>query len=232
MTPRYSIDPADTDGGMTTAAIEKDIERATALMQLRGLGDDGTALRCAVMIAQAGAGEDTVAEFCEQIARGEDVNVAARAEKAEQEMSAYRSTRNYWVERAGRAEREIAKAETKRCLTAREHLDAAWDAAYEPEGHIPARTPMIVRTVGTGELHTEHAGGRGASAETWMGETLIWERRLLDTPEPARDPEAEKLDPTITAAIRGHSDITSPTVVHAIADALADEGVRAPEAKS
>lgn len=112
MTPRYSIDPADTDGGMTTAAIEKDIERATALMQLRGLGDDGTALRCAVMIAQVGAGEDTVAEFCEQIARGEDVNVAARAEKAE---NALQTT----MGRAIKAERE------------RDELRDAWEGAIE-----------------------------------------------------------------------------------------------------
>lgn len=73
----------DMDGGVAAALIEKEVDRADALAKLEALGDDGTALRCAVMIAQAGAGEATVAEFCEQIARGDDVNVAARAERAE-----------------------------------------------------------------------------------------------------------------------------------------------------
>lgn len=53
--------------------------------------------------------------------------------------------------------------------------------------------------------------------------------RAALTEPPTRRLEAERLDPIIDAAIRGHTDIASPTVVHAIADALAEEGVYVPE---
>lgn len=42
------------------------------LAQLRALGDDGTALRQAVMLASVGATDEQVAAFAERIARGED----------------------------------------------------------------------------------------------------------------------------------------------------------------
>ena len=41
------------------------------------------------------------------------------------------------------------------------------------------------------------------------------------TEPPARPEGAERFDPVIDAAIRGHSDITSPSVVRAISDAIA-----------
>lgn len=49
------------------------------------------------------------------------------------------------------------------------------------------------------------------------------------TEPPKRPRGAEAFDPIVDAAIRGHSDISSPDVVHAISDALAKEGVRTPE---
>lgn len=41
------------------------------------------------------------------------------------------------------------------------------------------------------------------------------------TEPPARPEGAERFDPVVDAAIRGHSDITSPDVVRAISDAIA-----------
>ena len=40
---------------------------------------------------------------------------------------------------------------------------------------------------------------------------------------PARPEGAERFDPVVDAAIRGYSDITSPDVVRAISDAIAED---------
>lgn len=109
---RTTPDPDETTGEALArlqaeiAGLEEEAARDDALARLDALGDDGTALRCAVMIAQAGAGVDTAAEFCEQVARGEDVNVAARAEKAEKERDEAVEALGTTLGRAMKAERE------------------------------------------------------------------------------------------------------------------------------
>ena len=62
-----------------------------------------------------------------------------------------------------------------------------------------------------------HERGMGFLSSYSIRELLI----VALTEPPARPEGAERFDPVIDAAIRGHSDITSPSVVRAISDAIA-----------
>lgn len=61
--------------------------------------------------------------------------------------------------------------------------------------------------------------GHGWVPSHYMHDALI----LALTESPARPEGAERFDPVVDTAIRGHSDITSPDVVRAISDAIAEE---------
>lgn len=116
--------------------------------------------------------------------------------------------------RAAKAEKESARLAAILETTARQRDEADMRAARP----IEVTDAMVER-------------GRTAY---WGNDCTVDERvrAILTaalTEPPTRRPEAERLDPIIDAAIRGHSDIASPTVVHAIADALAEEGVYVPE---
>lgn len=72
-----------------------------------------------------------------------------------------------------------ARAEQSRPLTAREHLDAAWDAAHVPaDGMIPAGAEYLVR-FSPGNYSVRENGAEPISAEG------AFTRRLLDPPRAA-----------------------------------------------
>lgn len=149
--------PDYADGGVAAALIEKEAEQTLALAQLKALGDDGTALRCAVMIAQAGAGESTVAEFCRQIVRGDDVNVAARAEDAERMAVLWK---------------EIAREHVRRTRTARGYIEALQGGidmerarVEKAEENVRAREEMINRLSDRAEKAEHVAQERAATIE-------------------------------------------------------------------
>lgn len=103
-------------------------------------------------------------------------------------------------------------------MTAREHLDAAWEAAYVPEdGIIPARAEYIVK----------YSNGRMSGpflSPLQVGAHGTIERRLLDPPAPARPEGAEEIERLLT---EGLGDFSPPTTPEAIADLLAVRGLRA-----
>lgn len=153
-----------------------------------------------------------------RIALGRAMERAEKAEQARSEMERL----------VGHAEGELAdvRADLASWLNAtpRELLDAVWEAAYVPEdGIIPKGSEYITR------FRNETVTGPYVAWEDHASAAPDGERRLLDPPTPKRPDGAETFDPIVDAAIRGHSEITAPDVVHAISDALAEEGVRAPE---
>lgn len=78
----------------------------------------------------------------------------------------------------GNALQDALDAAEARPLTAREHLDAAWDAAHVPEdGTIPAGAEYMVR------FRAGTYGVRGAGSEPVDAEG-VFTRRLLDPPTP------------------------------------------------
>lgn len=160
----------------------------------------------------------------------------ARAEKAEHVAK----------ERAATIKEQAAlidalRAEQPRPLTARENLAALWESAHRPVGgRIPAGTAIITRSDhGNGDVRyqTLEATGRDLPDE---GRTLERnypygpengeEYRLLDPP--TRPEGAEELDELVDRSIRGCSDITSPEIVRAISDGLAESVVRVTGAES
>ncbi|MFE5777098.1 hypothetical protein [Brachybacterium sp. NPDC056505] len=95
----------------------------------------------------------------------------ARAVKAEQERDAMRDGWNV-------TSNEMAALES---MTAREHLDAAWSAAYVPaDGIVPAGAAYITRYEGDTLL----ASPDGGNAEGLPARGNWGERRLLDPPAP------------------------------------------------
>lgn len=157
--------------------------------------------------------EDARTYALEQIeaAQAETTEAVARAEKAERERDeAIRE-----AEELGEALDNVKPVDT---MTAREHLDAAWDAAYVPaDGTIPGRTPFLFRT--------KHGTDRRVSMSTGAPDDLptnsvAGERRLLDPPTPAR-PDWKRLEDLLREQPSG-------TVTEA-ARWLIEHGVRAPE---
>lgn len=102
----------------------------------------------------------------------------ARAEKAEKELNDARESL--------REANETAKP--LRAMTARELLDAAWDAAHVPEGGvIPAGAEYLWRSKASGTI------GQGTAHGELSADMEVAERRLLDAPT---EPEPEK--PVVT----------------------------------
>lgn len=135
----------------------------------------------------------------------------ARAEKAEQQRDEARATKNLHKERADRERARADAAEQPRPLTPDDFQALIQKAETTIARRVRALDPS--RNFQPSALRLADAIYRG----------------IKDSQRPEG---AEAFDPIIDAAIRGHSDITAPDVVHAIADALADEGVRAPGAES
>lgn len=133
----------------------------------------------------------------------------ARAEKAEQER-----------DEARQALTEVAQGGE---LTPRELMDAAWDRAYVPEdGVIPANTPFLNKFCG--EVNGPHTISVTMTAND---EQHGAERRLLDPPAPKRPEGAESIETALTEATDELAwQVSQPTDIPALADALASRGVR------
>lgn len=112
-------------------------------------------------------------------------------------------------------------AEGSRPLTAREHLDAAWDAAHTPEdGMIPAETEYIVR-FSPGTYAVRKTGADPVSAES------AFTRRLLAPPEAVG--AAEQL--RVLLAAYGDQDEDADDYEGRLSVYLARHGVRVEEEK-
>lgn len=115
------------------------------------------------------------------------------------------------------AEAVLAEA---RPLTAREHMDAAWDAAHTPaDGMIPAETEYIVR-FNPGIYAVRKTGAEPISAES------AFTRRLLDPPAPG---PAEQLR-ALLAAYRDQ-DVDADDYEGRLSVYLARHGARVGEEK-
>lgn len=108
-----------------------------------------------------------------------------------------------------------ARTLTPDAMTAREHLDAAWEAAHVPaDGIIPAGAGYLWRSSTTGRVVQGVPDVEDASAGTGG----IVERRLLD---PARPEGAEEIERLIREANR-----EGEGVADKLADRLASRGFR------
>ena len=138
-----------------------------------------------------------------------------RAEKAEKERDEARADCNDALRRE--------KAEQDRADRAKRERDAAVDSALFAAESRPLTPDAVTDEMVERFRSALHPQQRLAGFLVEAG------LRAALTEPPTRRLEAERLDPIIDAAIRGHSDIASPTVVHAIADALVEEGLYVPE---
>ena len=103
-------------------------------------------------------------------------------------------------------------------MTAREHLDAAWEKAHETDA-IPAGAGCITKW-GDGSFSADPAGFTRDRLAKFLGT----ERRLLDPPAPQRPEGAEEIERLLT---EGLGDFSPPATPEAIADLLAVRGLRA-----
>lgn len=138
----------------------------------------------------------------------------ARAEKAEKERD----------EARGALRARLGVLAEPSPLTAREHLDAAWDAAHVPaDGMIPAGAKYITRNLAGGMRGPFTDGGTIPGTDP----TGFESRRLLDPPAPARPERAEEIDEPLrqanAAALGG---ALTPEQRRALADHLAAMHVR------
>ena len=156
------------DGGVTAAAIEAEVvspERARSLVQER---DEAKA----------------EAAMCQTSLRGQ----ICRAEKAEDTLLMVQQQRDHLRATLTTTARQRDEADKRaaRSLTAREHLEAAWDAAHV----VPAGTAIapglgyITRYEGSGEILAS-IEGHSAILPT----RGIWGERRLLAPEPPSRPE-------------------------------------------
>lgn len=213
MTLRYSIDPADTDGGMAAAAVDREtttISPAILEAALTAAIKESTALASELAeerewsVAKDDQTDRLVAEAEED---------RARAEKAEEERDKARTDATYWENTSkaltGALERSQARAEQPRPL-APEDVTRALNAA--------ARS-WFESTPPEDEPH-----------DTWKVKQATWAalRDLGLIPEPpTRDPESEKIEEKVATAAREaglHLDVED---ARKIADSLAAQGVRA-----
>ncbi|UQN30675.1 hypothetical protein [Brachybacterium kimchii] len=163
----------------------------------------------------------------------------ARAEKAEQERDEVREAGRLAVqqrgaekERADTAEQGLADLSERyreqggallraESLTAREHLDAAWEAAHVPaDGTIPAGAEYLYRT-------SDCRVGMGAEMGVPMPvrDTYGQERRLLDPPAPDWLADAAPIE-ALLREIEGVGFVTDPVL---LSRHLAERGVRVTE---
>lgn len=161
-------------------------------------------------------------------------NVHKRAEKAEKERDEALRTLKEVLDSHDETLREIAEgkyaAESRPlspdAMTAREHLDAAWEAAHVPEdGIIPAGADYLWRSAATGRVVQALPDEEDASA----GAGGSIERRLLDPLPPARPEGAEKVDGLVEDwmnTLDGDPDLGGADDRRSLADFLARRGVR------
>ena len=124
----------------------------------------------------------------EMVRRGAEAAWRVDWPGAEWEFASVSAEDREWYERVAEAVLGAARP-----ATAREHLDAAWDAAHTPEdGMIPAETEYIV-WFRPGTYAVRETGAEPISAES------AFTRRLLDPPAPG---PAEQLR-ALLAAYRG-----------------------------
>ena len=148
-----------------------------------------------------------------------------RAEKAEQERDEARAALGKVSPRHPAVPTELLytghEAASARPLTAREHLDAAWEAAHVPsDGIIPAGAAYLMRSNRTGRVVTP-TGDWAAPADLPASET--WgERRLLDPPAPSRPEGAEEIEAYMREMVASHPE----DHYGELADHLASRGVR------
>lgn len=134
----------------------------------------------------------------------------ARAARAEEERDEARESL--------RESNEVVKS--LRSLTAREHLDAAWDAAHAPEdGMIPVGAGYLYRLE---DGRVMQGGPAAFPREAVKGSGV--ERRLLDPPAPAPPEGSEALSGLIR-------DYYAQGAVEKLADYLALNGARVEEEK-
>lgn len=138
-----------------------------------------------------------------------------RAERAEQERDEARDEAAQWRETAARRVGRILELEA---MTARELLDAAWEAAYVPEdGSIPAGTAHI-RLDGGGTIY-----GPVTLKITMDAGCASEGRRLLDPPTPKRPEWADA--PAVWADANPNADGTphrSVFIFHTLHDQWED----------
>lgn len=221
---RTDESPDLMDGGVTSALVEREAEQAGGPLgetvdfwraRWKEAADRADARDLAAHQWKKATREHvsrarTAKAYAERLKTAVPV-LRALAEKAEQERDEARATKNMHKERA---ERERARA----------------DAAEQPRPLTPDAITDEMRGRARKAAAARMPGAWWGGSEWWGYADEILRAAL--TEPPTRPEGAEAFDPIIDAAIRGHSDITSPDVVHAIADALADEGVRAPGAES
>lgn len=103
-------------------------------------------------------------------------------------------------------------------MTAREHLDAAWEAAHVPaDGIIPEGRMFLDR----GSAGVVVVGAAGHDLES-RGSS--WERRLVDPPAPARPEGAEELEDLLSDWFGENDDPDQSN--RDLADHLIRKGVR------
>jgi hypothetical protein len=136
--------------------------------------------------------------------------------------------------------RSIFRRAAEKAEQERDHWEREAAGANADLAHLRAAEPHPVTPDDITDEMVQRAWAAIVESPGWRIGTLHEDgptvRRALTAaltaalPEPPDRPEgAEAFDPIVDAAIRGHSDITSPDVVRAISDALAEEGARAPE---
>lgn len=111
---------------------------------------------------------------------------------------------------------------TPAAMTARELLDAAWEAAHVPaDGMIPAGAEYVARKR---EREVRGPFTTGATIPD-TDPSGVLRRRLLDPPAPARPEGAEKIEAYMRELVASHPE----DHYGELADHLASRGVRAPE---
>lgn len=140
-----------------------------------------------------------------------DEDWKARAEKAEEERDHLATVLETTARQRDEADKRNARPLTPYAMTAREHLDAAWEAAHVPaDGIIPEGRMFLDR--GTAGVVVVGAAGNDLASRG-----SSWERRLVDPPTPARPEGAEEIEALLTGSY------AEPRYV---ADFLAEHGVR------
>lgn len=115
----------------------------------------------------------------------------------------------------------IEKEAERRPLTAREHLQLAWDAAHVPvDGIIPAGAEYIYR------LEDGRVQQGGAAPFARDATEHVMERRLLDPPTPSRPDGAEEIEAVLRDEWTFSDEDGGEDAFADLAERLASRGVR------
>lgn len=150
-------------------------------------------------------------------------------DEAVRERDELRQTRHRLLGKVDQLEVKLrnsgSSGEQPRALTAREHLDAAWDAAHVPEGGIiPAGAAYLMRSNRTGRVVTP-TGDWAAPVDLPVSES--WgERRLLDPPAPSRPDGAEEIEAVLRDEWTFSDEDGGEDAFADLAERLASRGVR------